>query len=47
MSILPQAIQPKASYAGDFLKPYKSFRQKNKDLFGVPWMLAFALRDAG
>jgi DNA modification methylase len=42
-----KGIQQKASFTGDFLKPYKSYRQKNKDLFGIPWMLAFALRDAG
>jgi DNA modification methylase len=42
-----KGIQQKASFTGDFLKPYKSYRQKNKDLFGIPWLLALALRDAG
>lgn len=40
-------IQPKASYATEFSKPNKLLNYKNKDLIGVPWMLAFELRNAG
>ena len=39
--------QPKASYTGEFLKPYKLNGYKNKDLMGIPWALAFALRADG
>ena len=40
--------QNKASYTGEiFNKPYRLNGYKNKDLIGVPWMLAFALRTAG
>ena len=40
--------QSKASYTGDvFTKPYKLHGYKNKDLIGVPWLLAFALRAEG
>jgi len=39
--------QPKSSYTGEFCKPYKISGFKNKDLIGIPWMLAFALRDSG
>ena len=42
-----KGIQQKASYVGDFIKPYRLNGYKNKDLIGIPWMLAFALRDAG
>ena len=42
-----KGIQQKASYVGDFIKPYRIEGYKNKDLIGIPWMLAFALRDAG
>jgi len=42
-----KGIQQKASYVGDFTKPYRLKGYKNKDLIGIPWMLAFALRDAG
>ena len=38
---------PKASYAGDFIKPYKMDGYKSKDLIGIPWLLAFALRANG
>jgi DNA modification methylase len=40
-------IQPAASYDGEFLNPYKSDTCKSKDLIGIPWLLAFALRNAG
>jgi site-specific DNA-methyltransferase (adenine-specific) len=40
-------IQPKASLATEFSKPKKLYNYKNKDLIGIPWALAFALRDAG
>jgi DNA modification methylase len=40
-----KGIQQKASYVGDFIKPYRLNGYKNKDLIGIPWMLAFALRD--
>jgi DNA modification methylase len=40
-------IQPKASYATQFSKPTKLLNYKNKDLIGIPWMLAFELRNAG
>jgi DNA modification methylase len=36
--------QPESS---KFDKPYKLDGYKNKDLIGIPWMLAFALRDRG
>jgi DNA modification methylase len=42
-----KGIQQKASYVGDFIKPYRLNGYKNKDLIGIPWLLAFALRDAG
>ena len=43
-----KGVQAKASFVGDlFTKPYKLSGYKNKDLMGIPWMLAFALRDAG
>jgi DNA modification methylase len=29
------------------MKPHKLYGYKNKDLIGIPWLLAFALRDAG
>jgi DNA modification methylase len=40
-------IQPKASFATKFSKPNKLRDYKNKDLIGIPWLLAFALRKAG
>ena len=43
-----KGVQSKASFVGDmFDKPYKLAGYKNKDLMGIPWTLAFALRDAG
>ncbi|GHT62775.1 methyltransferase [Bacteroidia bacterium] len=43
-----KGVQPKASFIGDkFNKPYKLDGYKNKDLIGIPWMLAFALRESG
>jgi DNA modification methylase len=40
--------QPKASFATPaFNKPYKVDGCKPKDLIGIPWMLAFALRESG
>ena len=42
-----KGIQQKASYVGEFCKPYRLAGYKNKDLMGIPWALAFALRDAG
>jgi DNA modification methylase len=42
-----KGIQQKASYVGDFIKPYRLQGYKNKDLIGIPWMLAFALRADG
>jgi len=42
-----KGIQQKVSYAGEFCKPYQIAGYKNKDLIGIPWMLAFALRREG
>ena len=42
-----KGIQQKASYIGEFCKAYRLAGYKNKDLMGIPWALAFALRDAG
>lgn len=43
-----KGIQPKHSFVGDvFSKPYKLQGYKNKDLIGIPWMVAFALRESG
>ena len=43
-----KGIQQKACFIGDkFNKPYKLDGYKNKDLIGIPWMLAFALRSNG
>ena len=39
--------QPKVSHVGDFIKPYRLDGYKNKDLIGIPWLLAFALRADG
>ena len=39
--------QPKASFANEFSKPHKIAGYKNKDLIGIPWALAFALRKNG
>ena len=40
-------LQPLASHATKFTKPHKISGYKNKDLMGIPWQLAFSLRDAG
>lgn len=42
-----KGVQPKASFTGDFLKPYRLDGYKNKGLMGIPWALAFALRSRG
>ncbi|MDR1556792.1 MAG: site-specific DNA-methyltransferase [Tannerellaceae bacterium] len=43
-----RSMQPKASSTGYlFDKPYRLEGCKNKDLIGIPWMLAFALRSSG
>ncbi|MCL2040871.1 MAG: hypothetical protein FWG84_02370 [Bacteroidales bacterium] len=43
-----KGVQSKASFVGDlFTKPYKLAGYKNKDLMGMPWTLALALRDNG
>ena len=42
-----KGIQSKVSFTGDFLKPYKLNGYKNKDLMGIPWALAFSLRECG
>jgi DNA modification methylase len=42
-----QQKQQKSSYVGDFIKPYRLNGYKNKDLIGIPWLLAFALRENG
>lgn len=46
-SVNKKGVQPKASFTGNFLKPYRFNGYKNKDLMGVPWMMAFALREHG
>jgi DNA modification methylase len=40
-------IQPKASFATEFSKPQKPKGYKSKDLIGIPWQLAFSLRENG
>ena len=40
-------IQSKASFATEFSKPKKLLEYKNKDLIGIPWQLAFSLRNSG
>jgi DNA modification methylase len=43
-----KGVQNKASFIGDlFDKPYQLAGYKNKDLIGIPWQLAFALRADG
>ena len=42
-----KGMQQKASYATEFSKPKKLLHYKNKDLIGIPWLLAFALRKSG
>lgn len=47
-NINKKGILPKHSFVGDmFIKPYKLSGLKNKDLMGIPWMVAFALRESG
>ena len=45
--LFSRKIQPTASYATEFSKPQKLLNYKNKDLIGIPWALAFALRERG
>lgn len=40
-------VQPNASNIGDIITTFNIKGYKNKDIIGVPWMLAFALRDSG
>lgn len=40
-------VQPNASNIGDIITTYNIKGYKNKDLIGIPWQLAFALRDSG
>jgi len=40
-------IQLKSSFATEFSKPKKLLEYKNKDLIGIPWMLAFSFRNSG
>ena len=43
-----KGVQSTASYIGDvFDKPHRLSGYKNKDLIGVPWSLALALREKG
>ncbi|MDR0206055.1 MAG: site-specific DNA-methyltransferase [Bacteroidales bacterium] len=42
-----KGIQQKASFVGEFCKPYQLDGYKGKDLIGIPWSLAFALRAGG
>jgi len=42
-----KGIQQKASFVGEFCKPYQLEGYKGKDLMGIPWALAFALRLGG
>jgi DNA modification methylase len=43
-----KGLGKKAKHIGDiFNKPHELDGYKNKDLIGIPWMLAFALRNAG
>jgi DNA modification methylase len=43
----PSGIQPKASWVGEKITTFNLKGYKNKDLIGVPWALAFALRERG
>jgi DNA modification methylase len=45
--VYSRKIQPNASFATEFSKPKKLYNYKNKDLIGIPWALAFSLRDSG
>ena len=40
-------VQPDASNIGDIITTFNTKGYKNKDIIGVPWLLAFALRDSG
>lgn len=42
-----KGIQSSVSFMCDILKPYRINGYKNKDLMGIPWALAFALRSRG
>jgi DNA modification methylase len=47
-SINKKGLPPKTVFVGDnFEKPYKIEGYKNKDLMGIPWVLAFTLRQSG
>lgn len=43
----PTGFQPEASTIGNTITTFNIKGYKNKDLIGVPWMLAFALRERG
>lgn len=40
-------VQPDASNIGDIITTFNTKGYKNKDIIGIPWLLAFALRDSG
>ena len=40
-------VQPDASNIGDIITTFNITGYKNKDIIGIPWLLAFALRDSG
>ena len=40
-------VQPDASNIGDIITTFNIKGYKNKDIIGIPWLLAFALRDSG
>jgi DNA modification methylase len=40
-------VQPDASNIGDIITTFNIKGYKNKDIIGIPWLLAFALRDIG
>ena len=40
-------LQPDASNIGDIITTFNTKGYKNKDIIGIPWLLAFALRDSG
>jgi len=43
----PSGIQPRASWIGEKITSYNLEGYKNKDLMGIPWALAFVLRERG
>ena len=43
----PSGIQPKVSWIGEKITTFNLKGYKNKDLIGIPWALAFALRECG